>query len=415
MSQIKKITAREILDSRGRPTVEAIVETSSGLIAAAQVPSGASTGSHEALELRDNDKTRYNGLGVLNAVNTVKTVLNDGLKGMDACDQKAIDQKMIKLDGTKNKGNLGANSILAVSMAVARVGALKQGKPLYKHLADTFGIEWNGKLPRPMMNIVNGGRHADNDLAVQEFMIVPSSDTLKERIRMGAEVYMQLHKLLQEQDFNTGLGDEGGFAPKIHQNEQVLQLLLQAIDRAGFRQGVDVSLALDVAASEFFIDSHYEFEDKKLNAHELIEIYKEWHEHYPIISIEDGLAEDDWANWQEMTSLFHNRLLLVGDDLFVTNSARLNQGIEFGAANSILIKLNQIGTVTETIETVQLAHTHDYTPVVSHRSGETVDDFMSDLAVAINAPFIKAGAPARGERVAKYNRLLVIEELLNKL
>ncbi len=414
MPQIKNITAREILDSRGKPTVEATVEISSGLIASAQVPSGASTGTHEAHELRDGDKKRYNGLGVLKAVENVETVIKDALVGMDVQDQRAVDKAMIDLDGTDDKGKLGSNAILAVSMATARVAALKVGKPLYKHLGDVFGIEWNGKMPRPMMNIINGGRHADNSLTVQEFMIIPSAETEKERIHIGSQVYNELHKLLQEQDFDTGLGDEGGFAPKLHRNEQALQLLLQAIDRAGYRQGIDVSLALDVAASEFYKDSKYEFEDKKLTARELIDVYLDWNEHYPIISIEDGLDEDDWANWKEMNSLFNKKLLLIGDDLFVTNSERLQQGIDFGAANSILIKLNQIGTVTETMDTVQLAHDNDYTPVVSHRSGETIDDFISDLAVAVNAPFIKAGAPARGERVAKYNRLLAIEELLKK-
>ncbi len=413
MSQIKSITAREILDSRGNPTVEATVTTSSGIQATAQVPSGASTGSHEALELRDGGD-RYDGKGVQKAVENIMTVIQDSLIGMDVANQREIDQKMIDLDGTRNKKSLGSNAILAVSMACARVAAIKAGKPLYRHLGDTFNIEWNGKMPRPMMNIINGGRHADNDISVQEFMIVPSADTFAEQVHICVRVYHALHDLLKEQDFGTGLGDEGGFAPRLHKNEQALQLLLQAIERTGYRQGVDVSLALDVAASEFAEGPVYTFEDKKLTARELIGIYEEWREHYPIISIEDGLAEDDWANWQELTSVFRDRLLIVGDDLFVTNQDRLKQGIDFGAANSILIKLNQIGTVTETIETVQLAHQNNYTSIVSHRSAETTDDFIADLAIATNALFIKAGAPARGERVAKYNRLLVIEELLKK-
>ncbi|MGB0757186.1 MAG: phosphopyruvate hydratase [Patescibacteria group bacterium] len=413
MAHIHDITAREIIDSRGRPTVQATVVLSSGLEASAQVPSGASTGSHEALELRDKDD-RYGGDGVKKAIKHILKDIRDELLDMDAEDQQKIDETMIALDGTSNKKKLGANAILAVSMACARAGALSAGKPLYRHLADVYGTTLKGAIPRPMMNIINGGRHADNSLSIQEFMIVPSADTFEEQLEFCVMTFRSLKTILHEQGYATGLGDEGGFAPNLEDNNQALQLLMQAIDHAGYRQGIDVSIALDVAASEFMKGGTYEFEGKKLDATELIELYKKWQEHYPIISIEDGLGEDDWANWQIMNRMLKDNMLIVGDDLFVTNKTRLEQGIDMEAANAVLIKLNQIGTVSETIETVQLAQKHNLTPVVSHRSGETTDDFIADLSVAINAPFIKAGAPSRGERVVKYNRLLYIEERLTR-
>ncbi|MBR2082815.1 MAG: phosphopyruvate hydratase [Elusimicrobiaceae bacterium] len=406
MAQITQITAREILDSRGYPTVSADVYLSDGTVGSAAIPSGASTGSHEALELRDGGE-RYNGKGVLKAVANVER-LTPLLKGMDIHNVRDIDQKMLEADGTENKTNLGANATLAVSMAALRAGSLSAKTPLYEHIRNVYGL---GKdmyiLPAPMLNIINGGKHADSGLDVQEFMIVPTAPaTFKEALRQASETYHSLRSLLKSQGMVIAVGDEGGFAPKISKHEDVLKTILTAAKNAGHDT---ISLAMDCAASEFFKDGQYRFEGRNLTSDEISAVYADWCTKYPIVSIEDPLQEDDWSGWEHITRQLGSKIRLVGDDLFVTNPKRLRMGIEKHAANAILIKVNQIGTVTETIDVMNLAKKHGYVSIVSHRSGETEDTFIADLAVATNAGAIKTGAPARTERTAKYNRLLQIE------
>ncbi len=412
MARIKKITAREILDSRGYPTVAADVLLDDGNIGTAAVPSGASTGSHEALELRDGGE-RYHGKGVLKAVANVES-LNRELAGLSVEDPRLIDEQMLAVDGTENKSHLGANATLAVSMAVLRAGSHSTRLPLYKHIRQVYHLPTDTYvLPAPMLNIINGGKHADSGLDVQEFMIVPTAPaTFKEALRQASETYHSLRALLKEQGMVIAVGDEGGFAPKITKHEDVLKIILQAAKQAGHK---DISLAMDAAASEFYANGNYRFEGKLLSADEISAVYASWCQKYPVISIEDPLHEDDWAGWQKITATLGNKIRLVGDDLFVTNPKRLQLGIEKHAANAILIKVNQIGTVSETIDVMNLAKEHGYACIVSHRSGETEDTFIADLAVATNAGAIKTGAPARTERTAKYNRLLQIEaELGNK-
>lgn len=412
MSKIKHIHAREVLDSRGNPTIEAIVELSSGVCASAMVPSGASTGIHEAYELRDKTK-RYNGKGVQKAIKNITNELARRLYGMKVEELQMIDQYMIEIDGTKQKSKLGANAILAVSLACARAGSAHQELPLYKYLAQLYSFSTMYDIPRPMMNVLNGGRHADNGLDMQEFMIVPKHKTVEEQIRIGVEIYHALHDLLHQKKLSTGLGDEGGFAPQLKKDEMAIELLLQAITKAGFTPGKQVEIALDPAASEFYSKKKYTVDKQKLSSGSLIDLYTGWVEKYPIISIEDPLAEDDWEGWIAITERLGSKIMVVGDDLFVTNTSRLEEGIAVGAGNAILIKLNQIGTVSETMTVIQKAFTHNYSVIVSHRSGETNDSFIADLAVAVGAQFIKLGAPARGERVAKLNRLLAISEELS--
>ena len=412
MAKIEALKAREVLDSRGNPTVQVDCYLDNGVVGRATVPSGASTGSREALELRDNDPKRYLGKGVLKAIENVNGVIADRLKGHDALKQAEIDRILIELDGTENKSCLGANAILGVSMAVARAAAISLGIPLYRYLG---GV--NAKvLPTPMMNVINGGVHADNPLDIQEFMIVPvGAPNFREAVRYGAEVFHNLKKILKEKGLATGVGDEGGFAPQISSTEEALNLLVEAIEKANYEPGKDVSLALDAAASEFFDEKHkkYKFEGKEMTSDELIDFYEKLLEKFPmIISIEDGLAESDWDGWKKMTERLGDKVQLVGDDLFVTNVKYIKKGIEMGVANSVLIKLNQIGTVTETLDAIELAHKAGYTAVISHRSGETEDTTIADLAVATNTGLIKTGSLSRSERTAKYNRLMVIEEEL---
>lgn len=411
---ISEVYAREILDSRGNPTVEAEVCLEDGTVGRAAAPSGASTGAYEAVELRDSDEKRYNGKGVLKAVENVNSVIGPELVGYDATDQLGVDRAMIELDGTPNKGRLGANAIIAVSMAVAKAAAESLGLPLYQYLGGA-----NSKvLPVPMMNILNGGKHADNNVDIQEFMIMPvGASSFADALRMGAEVYHTLKAVLAGKGLSTAVGDEGGFAPMLKSNEEALAVLIEAIEAAGYRPGEDVALALDPAATEFYKEGRYVFqtEEKSRTAEEMIEYYAMLVDKYPIISIEDGLAEDDWEGWRKLTERLGRRVQLVGDDIFVTNTERLARGIESGVANSILIKLNQIGTVTETIDAVEMAKQAGYTAVVSHRSGETEDVTIADLVVAVNCGQIKAGAPCRSDRVAKYNQLLRIEEELDYL
>ena len=406
MALIEKITAREILDSRAYPTVSADVYLSDGTVGSAAVPSGASTGSHEALELRDGG-ARYNGKGVLKAVANVES-LNAVLKGLDVNDVRAIDQKILAADGTSTKTKLGANATLAVSMAALRAGSVSARVPLYEHIRRVYNLPSDTYLlPTPMLNIINGGKHADSGLDVQEFMIVPTAPTsFKEALRAASETYHSLRTLLKEQGQVIAVGDEGGFAPKIAKHEDVLKTILAAAQKAGHR---DISLAMDCAASEFYKEGTYHFEGQNLTAAEISTVYAAWCSKYPLVSIEDPLHEDDWTGWQEITKMLGGKIRLVGDDLFVTNPKRLQLGIEKHAANAILIKVNQIGTVTETIDVMNLAKAHGYACIVSHRSGETEDTFIADLAVATNAGAIKTGAPARSERTAKYNRLLQIE------
>jgi enolase len=406
---IARIHGREILDSRGNPTVQVDVVLDSGLRGRAAVPSGASTGAHEAVELRDGDKHRYGGKGVRKAVAHVNEEIAAALVGADAADQRAIDERLINLDGTANKSRLGANAVLGVSLAVARAAALAAGQPLYRYLSGGTAA----LMPVPMMNILNGGRHAQTKVDFQEFMVVPAgAPTFAEGLRWGAEVFHALKDTLHRRGLSTGQGDEGGFAPELEANEEAMTLLVEAIERSGHRPGEEVFIALDPAASELFRDGSYrlEGEGRSLPAAELIDRWAAWADRYPVISIEDGLAEDDWEGWRTLTDRLGKRLQLVGDDIFVTNVVRLRQGIEEGIANSILIKLNQIGTLTETLETMATARRAGYTTVISHRSGETEDTFIADLAVATGAGQIKTGAPSRSERVAKYNRLLQIEE-----
>jgi enolase len=409
MGHIVGVYAREILDSRGNPTVEAEVWLDRGLMARAAVPSGASTGKHEAVELRDGDK-RYGGKGVLRAVENVNEKIAPEIIGLDPTEQNLIDEIMIELDGTPNKSNLGANAILAVSLAVARLAALERHLPLWRYIGGLGPFS----LPTPLMNVINGGAHADNDLDIQEFMIVPhGADNFNEALRMGVEIYHSLKKLLKDKHKNTSVGDEGGFAPNLNGAKEALDLLVEAIIAAGYKPGDEVSLALDVAASELYEDGLYHFqgEGKKYNKEQLVEYYVELCKSYPyIVSIEDGMAEDDFEGWKLLTQALGNEVQLVGDDLFVTNARRLMQGITEGMANSILIKLNQIGTLTETLEVIDMAIKHSYSAVISHRSGETDDSFISDLAVAVGVGQIKTGAPARIDRVAKYNQLLRIAD-----
>lgn len=417
--KIKKIKAREILDSRGNPTLEATVFLDNSLEATAAVPSGASTGKHEAWELRDGAK-RYNGLGVLKAVQNVNTKINKLLAGQDVTRQRQVDEMMIKLDGTKNKSKLGANAILGVSLAAIKAGALVKDKPLYRYIRESYDLKLKGYyLPQPMFNIFNGGKHADTNLDFQEFMIMPlKPKEFKEKVRVGSEIFHKLAKVLMAKGLDTDLGNEGGYAPNIGQSRWAIKLILEAIKGAGYKPGEDVGLALDVAASELYDAKKKKYrlktDRKNLNSLSMIKLYEKWLKDYPIISIEDGLAEDDWLNWQVLTKILGKKAMLVGDDLFVTNIKRLEEGIEKDVANAILVKVNQIGTLSETIDCINLARRHKYDIIISHRSGETLDTTIADLAVAVNAGYIKAGSLARGERVAKYNRLMAIEEELRK-
>ncbi|HEX3084885.1 MAG TPA: phosphopyruvate hydratase [Pyrinomonadaceae bacterium] len=412
MSQIDRIHAREILDSRGNPTVEADVILATGERGRAAVPSGASTGEHEAVELRDGDSQRYGGKGVLKAMANVNDVIAHELKGMDALDQRGVDRKLIDLDGTPNKAKLGANALLAVSMANARAAASVRRQPLYRYL----GGEGGNTLPVPMMNIVNGGAHADNNIDFQEFMVVPvGAPSFGEALRAGAEIFHTLRSILKQKGYATGVGDEGGFAPNLKSNEEAIETIIQAIAQAGHRAGDDVLLALDPAASEFYDGQSYVFkksDGRKLSSDQMIDFWKSWVEKYPIISIEDGLAENDWDGWKRLTDEIGASTQLVGDDLFVTNTKFLQKGIDLGVANSILIKVNQIGTLTETLDCIALAKSNGRTAIISHRSGETEDAFIADLAVATNAGQIKTGSLSRSDRIAKYNQLLRIEEEL---
>ena len=411
MSVIELVYAREVLDSRGNPTVEVEVALESGAVGRAIVPSGASTGAFEAVELRDGDKGRYIGKGVEKAVANVNEIIAPELEGMDAFDQPAIDALMIELDGTHNKGKLGANAILGVSMAVARAAAEELGLPLFQYIGGVNAKQ----LPVPMMNILNGGEHADNSVDVQEFMILPvGAESFREGLRMGAEVFHSLKKVLSERGLACGVGDEGGFAPNLGSNREALELIVEAIKAAGYEPGKDVMLGLDVAASEMYNEETKKYvlagEGKELTAAEMVDLYEDWTTNFPIITIEDGLDEEDWDGWKVLTERLGKKVQLVGDDLFVTNTERLERGIEAGVANSILIKVNQIGTITETLDAIEMAKRAGYTAVISHRSGETEDTTIADLAVAVNAGQIKTGAPSRTDRVAKYNQLLRIEE-----
>ncbi|ACB51506.1 enolase [Crocosphaera subtropica ATCC 51142] len=406
---IEDITAREILDSRGRPTIEAEVLLETGAFGIAQVPSGASTGSFEAHELRDDDSNRYGGKGVLKAVNNVKDEIAPKIIGMDGLDQTAIDHTMIELDGSANKKELGANAILAVSLATAKAAADELALPLYRYLGGPLA----NVLPVPMMNVINGGSHADNNVDFQEFMIMPvGADSFKEALRWGAEVFASLSKVLKERKLLSGVGDEGGYAPNLGSNQEALDLLIEAIEKAGYKPGEQVALAMDVASSEFYKDGQYIYDGSAHSPQEFIDYLGKLVDQYPIISIEDGLQEDDWDSWKILTDTLGSRIQLVGDDLFVTNPTRLQKGIDMGVGNSILIKLNQIGSLTETLDTIALATRHQYSSVISHRSGETEDTTIADLAVATRAGQIKTGSLCRSERVAKYNRLLRIEEEL---
>jgi len=410
MSEILDIRAREILDSRGNPTVEADVITADGAIGRAVAPSGASTGSREALELRDGDKSRYMGKGVLTAVNNINTTILDAVKGMDVTDQEALDQRMIDLDGTDNKSNMGANAILAVSLAAAHASAQEQQLPLYRSLSDG-----PYRMPVPMMNIINGGEHADNSVDFQEFMILPvGAPSIREAVRYGAEIFHALKSVLSGKGMNTGVGDEGGFAPDLPSNVAAIDVILEAIEKAGFKAGEDIYLGLDVASSEFYSDGKYRLksEGKEFDSGGFTDFLESWVDQYPILSIEDGLDEGDWDGWKLHTERLGDRIQLVGDDLFVTNPKILQEGIDKSIANSILIKFNQIGTLTETLAAIKMAHDAGYTSVVSHRSGETEDTTIADLVVASNSGQIKTGSLSRSDRVAKYNQLMRIEEQL---
>ncbi len=404
--KIKDVKGREILDSRGNPTVEVDVILENGIVGRAAVPSGASTGIREALEMRDGG-TRYNGKGVLNAVKNVNTELRDLVIGMDAENQKELDYKMIELDGTETKSRLGANAILGVSMAALKASALNAGMPLYKYVG-------NGTiLPKPMMNIINGGAHADNNLDFQEFMIIPQADTIHERVRIGAEVFHSLKKVLNDKGYFTGVGDEGGFAPNLGSNKEGFELIMEAITKAGYTPGQDVCLAIDVAASEFYDNGVYHVDGKDMTTDELISFYEELVNTYPIISIEDPVDENDWEGFRKITEQLGSKIQLVGDDLFVTNKKCLQMGIDNHAGNAILLKVNQIGTITETLETIELARANGYNTVISHRSGETEDTTIADLAVGLNLGQIKTGSMSRTDRICKYNQLMRIEEELN--
>ena len=416
MSQIIGIKGRQILDSRGNPTVEVEVYTDQGAFGRAAVPSGASTGVHEACELRDGDDNVFLGKGVLNAVQNVNNILNEELRGMYVSEQRAIDARMIEIDGTENKRKLGANAILGVSLACAKAAAMESGQDLFRYLGGTNGYT----LPIPMMNILNGGAHADNPVDFQEFMIMPvGAPTFSEALRMGAEVFHNLRKVLKDKGLSTNVGDEGGFAPNLGSNEEAIESILVAIEKAGYKPGDDVCIALDPASSEYYLKDENMYELKwstkeKLTPAQMVDFWKDWVNKYPIISIEDGMAEDDWDGWKLLTDTIGDRCQLVGDDLFVTNVARLQMGIERQVANSILIKVNQIGTLTETIDAINLAYRNGYTAIASHRSGETEDTTIADLAVAMNTGLIKTGSASRTDRICKYNQLLRIEEMLGE-
>lgn len=419
-ARIVTIKAREILDSRGNPTIEVDVILSDGSIGRAAVPSGASTGAHEALEMRDGDNSRYGGKGTLRVVSNVETKIASALKGHDASNQVAIDEQLIKLDGTPNKANLGANAILGVSLACARAGASSQGLSLYQHIRQTYGYDRKPiVMPVPLMNVLNGGAHADNNVDIQEFMIAPvRGGSFKEALRTGVEVFHSLKKILKSKGLSTSVGDEGGFAPNLSSNEEAAELLCQAITAAGFKPGKDVLLALDVASNELYSNGKYTLEGEKgspvLSTKEMISYYEKLTKEFPIVSIEDGLYEDDWDGWKSLTDALGGRIQLVGDDLFVTNTSRLQEGINRNTANAILIKVNQIGSLTETVRAVQLAAKHGYHSIISHRSGETEDAFIADLAVAVGSGQIKTGSASRSDRIAKYNQLLRLEEEIGR-
>ncbi len=415
MSEISNITAREVIDSRGNPTVEAVVTLANGTQGSAIVPSGASTGAREAIELRDGDKSRYMGKGVLTAVANIDGEIADCIKGMDVNNQKAIDKAIIELDGTHNKSRLGANALLGASLAVAHAAANDNGLPLYQSLGNEFGTTGKFQLPVPMMNIINGGEHADNSVDMQEFMIVPvGADSIAEAIRYGTEVFHNLKSVLSKKGMNTSVGDEGGFAPDLSSNEEAIEVILEAIENAGFSAGKDIYLGLDCAASEYYKDGKYVLasEGKTFDAEGMVDYLEGWVNQYPIITIEDGLDEADWDGWSVLTQRLGDKIQLVGDDLYVTNPKIFAEGIEKNIANSILIKFNQIGTLTETLEAIKMAHDSNYTAVVSHRSGETEDTTIADLAVATNAGQIKTGSLSRSDRIAKYNQLIRIEQML---
>ncbi|MDR1226849.1 MAG: phosphopyruvate hydratase [Prevotellaceae bacterium] len=416
MSQILNIHARQILDSRGNPTIEVDVITDEGIAGRAAVPSGASTGVHEAVELRDGDAGRYGGKGVLKAVQNVNTIIAEALQGASVLDQRAVDGAMLEMDSTENKGSLGANAILGVSLAVAQAAAQTTGQSLFRYVG---GVNAH-TLPIPMMNIINGGSHADNSIDFQEFMIMPvGADTFSDALRMGAETFHALKSVLKKQGYSTNVGDEGGFAPNLKSNEEGITVILQAIEKAGYKPGKDIFIGLDPASSEYYIPEEKVYHLKKstgekLTAQQMVDFWKEWAGKYPILSIEDGMAEDDWEGWKLLTDTIGRKVQLVGDDLFVTNSKRLQMGIDKQVANSILVKVNQIGTLTETIDAVTLAYRNGYTAIMSHRSGETEDCTIADLAVALNTGLIKTGSASRSDRIAKYNQLLRIEEALGK-
>ncbi|MEK7648843.1 MAG: phosphopyruvate hydratase [Patescibacteria group bacterium] len=413
MAKITYVRGYEILDSRGNPTVRAVVELQDGSVGTASVPSGASTGSHEALELRDGDKKRYNGKGVLKAVANINNELARAIKGMDASEQRLIDDKMCKLDGTENKSRLGANALLGVSLAVAHAASQSISQPLYRSIRSTFKLKLNGyTMPQPTMNILNGGKHADSGLNIQEFMVIPMAKTLTEQVRKGAEIFHALHDLLKKKGLLTLVGDEGGFAPTLSANEKALSYIVKAIELAGYIPGKDAYLGMDLAASEFYDQKsnlYYLTPSKGLRSDQMIELLEMWRKKYPIILAEDPLSEDDWDGWQTLTRKLGKKLIVVGDDLFVTNLKRLAMGVDKKVANAILIKLNQIGTLTETIDCIMTAKDHGYKVIISHRSGETGDTTIADLAVAVNAEFIKTGSLSRSDRVEKYNRLMEIE------
>lgn len=413
MAYISSVFARQILDSRGNPTIEVDVATDSGNFGRSAVPSGASTGRHEAVELRDADPEVYLGKGVLKAVNHVNTVIREALQGHYIFDQSVIDRMLLQLDGTDNKGKLGANAILGVSLAVAKAAAQEAGVPLYRYVGGVHALT----LPVPMMNILNGGAHADNSIDFQEFMVMPFGETFSHSLRMGTEIFHHLKKVLKDKNYSTNVGDEGGFAPNIGSNEEAIETVLTAIEKAGYKPGQDVFIAMDAASTEMFNEQekvyHFHKSDgRKLSIAEMVDYWKTWINKYPIISIEDGLAEDDWEGWKGLTQAIGKQVQLVGDDLFVTNSSRLQRGIQQGIANSILVKVNQIGSLTETIDAVRMAQENSYTAVMSHRSGETEDSTIADLAVALNTGQIKTGSASRSDRIAKYNQLLRIEEML---
>jgi enolase len=415
MSYIAGIYARQILDSRGNPTIEVDVVTTNGVLGRAAVPSGASTGIHEAVELRDGDKSMFLGKGVLKAVHNVNSIINEALNGMDIFDQKAIDTALIKLDGTENKSNLGANAILGTSLAVAKAAAQEANLSLFKYVGGVGAVT----MPVPMMNILNGGSHADNLIDIQEFMVMPfGASSFSEGLRWGTEVFHNLKSVLKSKGMSTNVGDEGGFAPSLGSNEEAIQVVIEAVEKAGFKPGVDMYIALDAAASEFYKADkgvyHFESTGEERSSAEMVAYWEDWTKKYPIISIEDGLAEDDWAGWKLASEKMGDKVQLVGDDLFVTNTKRLARGINEGIANSILVKVNQIGSLTETIEAVQMATRNSYTSVMSHRSGETEDSTIADLAVALNCGQIKTGSASRSDRMAKYNQLLRIEEELGE-